>query len=317
MRSSAVVAVLILVGGHLHAQAPARDTTGARLQASQPANAPKRDFRRISGHAAVSGVYDSNLYHTEEEVHAQGLVTAVGLHFQSAESRPAVQIDYLAALHSYTRSDRWDRLSHSVRAVSARRVSKVLELETVGEMSLKGSSEDRDLGNQYVLSPRLEYRINKESRLRFTTTYRLKDPIEAEAPIEHNRYVQLEFRQRFDEQRWEAGYRLERNESRNARRDYSRSTFTTGYSTELAEGNELAMEMKYRVQTYTGRTVEIEDADVLRRDHRVIPSVSWARRLPLGATGVLEYQYETRSSNDPEKGYNAHLLMLTMKHLLW
>lgn len=287
---------------------------GERRTSTEPAQSA---FRRVSMYAAVSGVYDSNLYHTEDEVQAQGLVAASGLRFQSSESRPALQLDYLAALHSYTQSDEWDRLSHHFRVVAGRRLSKAFEIEAVGEISLKGSSEDRDLGNQYVLSPRIEYRMNKVSRFRLTGAYRLKDLAAPTAPAEHNRYVELEFRQKFDDRRWDAGYRLETNLSESERRNYSRRTYSTSYATVLTRYDELGVEMKYRSQTYSGRIVEIEDTEVFRQDHRWIPSVSWTRRLSPSATAALQYQYETRSSNDPEKGYNAHLLIITMQHVLW
>lgn len=286
-----------------------------RTPVVEPAAPPA--FRRFALHAAVSGVFDSNLHHSEDEVQAQGVVTATGLRFQSGESRPLLQAEYTAALHAYTRSSEWDRLSHHLRAVAARRVSPRVELQTVGEVSFKGSSEDRDLGNQYVLMPRAEYRLNKVSRFRLAGAYRLKDPIEHATPVEHNRFLELEFRQKLDDRRWEAGYRIERNRSENLRREYARRTFTTSYGTALTGRDELGMEVKYRVQTYSGRTVEVEDEDVLRQDHRWIPSLSWTRQLPFNASATLEYQYETRSSNDPEKGYNAHLLMLTMRQVLW
>jgi hypothetical protein len=67
------------------------------------------------------------------------------------------------------------------------------------------------------------------------------------------------------------------------------------------------MEIRYRLKRYTQRFVETEDEEVLRTDHRFVPSIAWVRSLGPRLAVRFDYTYETNYSNDPEKAYAAHL----------
>ncbi len=302
-------------GGSSTPAAATAERNLAESEGSTGAAKNRQAPRRLSLSTSVSGVFDSNLYRNSEPVQSWGTVTAARVHLRSSTTHPGLQLTYEAALHSFSQTDEWDRISHNVRASLGRQLSRSLSVEALGEASLKGTSEDRDLGDQYLLSPRLEYRISRANRLRLAGAYRVKQLATSSAPDEFNRYAEIQFRQRLEEQRWEVGFRIEDNDAENPRREYLRWTYSTAYTTALTPRDELMVEIKYRSQKYDGRLLEIKNTEVARHDHRWLPSIAWTHNLRWGFAAILEYRYEMRSSNDPDRNYNGQMVAVTAKHV--
>jgi hypothetical protein len=270
--------------------------------------------RRVGGYSSVTSVLESNLYRREEPQPAHGMVAAAGFRVQSSPSRPGAQLAYEIAQHDYRQTDDWDRVSHNVRGTLGHRLRPDLSMEASGEAAIKGTSEDRDLGNLFSLSPRLEYRLSRANRLRLTGAYRMRQ-LEGEAtPSETNRYLQLDYRQRLDIGQWQLSYRLEENDSENERRDYTRWTFGTGHSAQLGSRNALDLGIRYRAQSYPARILTINTREVPRQDHRWIASLTWTHAVPYGFSTLLEYRYENRASNDPGREFDAHSATFGLRH---
>ena len=70
--------------------------------------------------------------------------------------------------------------------------------------------------------------------------------------------------------------------------------------------------MRYRVQTYPGRLVEIEDRDYPRRDYRLEPAAALEYRLG-AVTLQLSYEPEWRRSNDPSRSVDQHVLLVGLR----
>jgi hypothetical protein len=282
------------------------DDAGARRMRSGP--------RRIGVHSSVTSVLESNLYRHEDPQPAQGIVAAAGFRVHSSSSRPSTQLAYEIAHHDYRQTEDWDRVSHNVRGTLGRRLRPDLSAEATAEAAIKGTSEDRDLGNLFSLSPRLEYRLTRANRLRLTGAYRLRQ-LEGEAtPSETNRYLQLDFRQRLDIGQWQLSYRFEGNDSHSERRDYTRWTFGTGHTAQLGARNELDLGIRYRAQTYPARILTINNREAPRQDHRWIASLAWTHAARYGFSTLLEYRYESRASNDPGREYDAHTVTFGLRH---
>ena len=284
-----------------------------RTDPDRGSTANRSSQRRVTFQSSVSGVFDSNLHRSQDPVPAQGMVTEAGVRFRSSQARPAIEAEYDIALHSYDGSSEWDRISQHVRGSFNRRLNKSLSLDAIGDVSVKGTSEDRDLGDQYMLSPRLSYRLNRADRLRLVGAYRWKRLANASLPLELNRYVEVEFTDRRDDRSWEFSHRWESNESRNDRRQYTRWTYASAFTSPVSVRDEVTLEAKYRVQRYDNRTIDIDGDEVVRRDHRWIPAATWTHTLPWGLAVALEYRYEARSSNDPDKEYSGHWMMVNAK----
>jgi hypothetical protein len=133
----------------------------------------------LPGYAKVSNGLASNVNFDQEDRDAYGLVFGGGVGYAGDD----FELGYEVAGHSYTNTSRWDRVSHRLEAEFEHDLPGNWELETVGQISFKGSSEDRDLVDQdFEISPRLEYRFTDERRLRLFTTHRLKRYDDAPRP---------------------------------------------------------------------------------------------------------------------------------------
>ncbi len=319
-----MLVALLACAGAVHGQArvtgtstrPA-DSTAASGRARSPAltRAAPRTTPKVSpwsAAATMSSVFDSNIDRDDENLDVYGVVSGVIGRYRTRTSRQSLEMEYESALHSYTGTNRWDRVSHRFRGLYEREVASDWTLATVTEIALKGSSEDRSVGDQYVLEPRLEYEFDRSSQARLYGAARVRKFDDTPDQNGLNRYVGIEFTQDAGNDReWEVGARYEVNGARTVRRRYNRWTWHTKYTTEVGDRDELELEVKIRSRTFPKRFVEVEDEDVPRRDQRFIPSVVWTRALGDQWGLNTQYEYETRASNDPEQDYTGHQLRVS------
>lgn len=271
--------------------------------------------KSITAHLLASTVYDSNIERDSLNTGSYGLVTGVGARYQDREIRPAVQLSYEIARHAYTKGSEWDRTSQDANVVLARRLSKKFFLETIGEMSLKGSSEDRDISNQYIFLPRLNYRLTPTRRLRLYGAYRLRRYDQDTSRNAANRYAGLEFRRTFSPRSmWESGYRYETNSAQAQRRSYTRRTYFTAWTIPSGSRDQLIAELEYRSQRYDKRPITVGTLRMPRYDHRYQPSLEWLHSLGRDMVLDVAYEFELHTSNDPRKGYRDHLLTVTTRY---
>lgn len=279
--------------------------------------------RRLWFYASLSSLFDSNIDHDENNARSFGLVPSVGVHFQSSLEKPALQLDYETALHSYTNASRWDRASHKMRASFERRFGRRFVAETTGEMTFKGSSEDRELSNQYVLGQEFELRATQSRRFKVFGAYRLKRYPDDPGRNSINPYIGGAFEQRFAGGRsFALSYRYDKNRSWRQRNRYIRWTYGADFKTPFLRRDALlTVEARYRPQLYA-RTIEVEDEnghdrDVTRRDRRWIAGASWQRPFKDNLLVGFGYRFEARRSNDVEKNFNSHLAGVTLTYRWW
>jgi hypothetical protein len=288
-----------------------------------PAKSVGSPRRRWWFYASLSNIFDSNIDHDDQNVRSFGLVPSLGFHFQNSLENPAFQFDYETAFHSYSNTDRWDRVSHKVRASYERRFGRKFIAETTGEITNKGSSEDRELNNQYVIGQELQFRATRNHRFKLFAAYRVKRSPEDAGRDAINPYIGGSIEQRFGSNRsLEVSYRYDKNRSRSPRNRYIRWTYGVEFKTPfLRRDSLLTIEAKYRPQLYA-RTIEIEDEqghhhDVTRRDRRWILGASWQRRINENLVIGLLYRLETRRSNDVDKNFNSHIAGVTLTYRWW
>ena len=305
-RRAVLLFVLIVAGvAPAAAQVPVPETS-----APPPSSAERRPLPRWLTAAVTLGVTgDSNLDHDEIGRDGYGSVFAGVLNARHEGGKGTLEANYEAALHTYLHGSNWDRLSHNGRLFWEYDLPGRWRVATTGEFSLKGSSEDRELSNQYQIQPRIEFRISSNNRIRGYTTYRLKRYKEDSTRNATSPQVGLEFRSRSPfGVLFTLGARRDWNDAINQRFSYRRWTAKAQIEAPISPSDRLELELTHRVQRYTHRLVEVDDdEEELRRDRRWTPSVTWVHLL-----GTLElrgeYQYEVRRSNDTEKDYGAHLL---------
>lgn len=279
---------------------------------------PRR--RRFWFESDVTNVYDSNIEHDSTNIGSYGLVAGANGRFRTRSSRPALQLEYGVAVHSYTATDRFDRVSQLGRAGVDVPLGRIVLLGLTAEASLKGTSEDREIGDQYAILPRLELRPTDNIRFRVITAYRRRYYGESSGSNAANRYATVDTRIRFGAGRLEGVARFEENLPETERSRFERQTYITRYTWLPTDRDELQAGLEYRPVRYPGRTVNIkiidddgdeDEIEVTRQDKRWKPEVSWVREWTRNLRTELEYEYEMRSSNDPDKRYRGHVLTFT------
>jgi len=257
-------------------------------------------------HSTVSTGFASNVHFDQEDLDAFGAVVGSGVRYEGDD----FTVSYKIAVHRYTNTTRWNRVSQLIAASVERDLSDKWEFHTEGQIGFKGTSEDRDIVDQDLeISPRLEYQWTPDRRLRLFTVHRLKRYNDAPETNAFKNYIGAEFRETLQPRRyWEIGGRYETNDEQADRGDYRRWTYWLEHAIPVTGRDTLLVQVRYRFRRYTARFVEIDDEDYLRMDHRWIPSIGWTR--PLGPDFDLrvDYTYESNSSNDPDREYRAHLL---------
>ncbi len=260
-------------------------------------------------------VYDSNIRHDQNNLESYGLIGGAAARYQSRRIRAPLAATYAVARHSYTQGSEWDRVSQDLNVVAGRRLTPRVTLETLGEIALKGSSEDRDIGDQYIFLPRLSYRLKASQRLRGYGAYRIKRYDVASDRNAVNRYAGLEFRQNVGKGgQLETEYRYETNSAEGERQSYTRRTYDAQYAANLSGHNQIIGELKYRTQRYDKRAIVVDGLARPRMDHRFQPSLGMTHLLNRRVELEVKYEFENRTSNDPRRGYRDHLVSVSTQY---
>lgn len=290
--------------------------------AQQPAPLPPQVVRPVTANrpsrftpfAVAFTAFDSNVNHDAQDLDAFGGALGIGGIFRNDPRRPTLEVQYQAGLHRYTSTDRWNRLSHYARTAWNRRLNRRLALEAVGEVSIKGTTEDRELSNQFIASPRVEFRLTPALRLRALGAWRVKRYEDDPGRNAFNRYLGLAFigRPRAGV-RWDAGGRYELNAAESVRQRFLRWTWFGGLSAPVRAHDRLEVEMRYMRQRYPYRLVDVRHGpDVPRRDWRVEPEISWLHSVDEDVDLRIGYAFSGRNSNDPRRDYRSHQVLFSL-----
>jgi hypothetical protein len=294
--------------------APVSGTLGRAtdtLRPPQPKIENPPSGRRWSLNATVASIYDTNIDHNEDSTDSVGVAYGAGIRLRNRSTDPTFFFDYEVARHNYSNTDRWDRISQNFRATHLIPINDLFAYQTVGEVSLKGSSEDRELSDQYIVRPTFSYEMTRNDQFEFYAAYRIRRYDENPDRNAINRYAGLDFEHEFGDHEVEVGYRYEYNNSDDPDADYYRKTFSIDYTIPWRGENFASFEVKHRRQNYVTRMAEIEvnngpDLEELRFDRRWVFSAEVGILIDSHIELVPTYEYEIRFSNDVEKEFSAH-----------
>ena len=280
----------------------------------------QKSRRRFWLFGSLSTVFDSNVEHDERRLRSFGLVPSFGFHFQNDAEKPSFEAEYEVGFHRYTRTDSFDRVSHYFTSAYRRRLSGRFSTRTTAEVSLKGSSEDRDVNNQYSLEQQLQYRLTPTARLSAFAAYRIKRyPLVDAGKNAIDPYVGGKFQHELKGGReWELSYRYDKNRSQDPKDRYVRWTYDAQFSTPLfrARRDLLTVEARYSPRLYA-RQIKVDGERVARKDRRWVFEVDYERPLARDVRLGLDYKFETRGSNDPDKPFDAHVFGVTFGFDWW
>ena len=270
---------------------------------------------------SLDAMFDTNITHDERQVGAFGLVPSFGFHFRDNAERPSFEADYEVALHRYNNTDEFDRVSHNLNAVYRRQLAKRLYSKTTTEISLKGSSEDREINNNYIIEQQLQYRFPTNTRVAGLAAYRLKRyPIVDQDSNSIDSYVGARIEQRFrGDRRLELGYRYDHNRAWGPRNNYIRRTFTAEFQTPLSlrRRDSLVAEFRYSPRDYQNRLTRVNGIRVPRHDDRWVFDVTYERLIRPNLSMAVDYQFEKRNSNDADKRFTSNVFGLRFTFDKW
>jgi len=298
--------------------APRKKKKTAR--ASTTSEQGEKERRRFWLSASLSTVFDSNVEHDEQRLRSFGLVPSLGFHFRDNPERPSFEAEYEVGFHRYTNTNSFDRVSHYFTGAYRRRLPGRISSRTTAEVSLKGSSEDRDVNNQYSLEQQFQYRLMPSVRLSAFAAYRLKRyPFIDAGKNAIDPYIGGRVAQELKGGReWQLTYRYDKNRSQDAKDRYVRWTYEAQFSTPLfrARRDLLTVEARYSPRLYA-RQIKVDGVRVPRKDRRWVFEAEYVRPLTRDVRLGLDYRYETRDSNDPEKRFNSHVVGVSFGFDWW
>jgi hypothetical protein len=263
--------------------------------------------RRLWFSATLATSFDTNINHDPQGVSSFGLVPILGVHFQNSVEKPSFELEYEIAAHDYTNSEEWDRVSHSLLMSYRKHLFGGWSTRTESEITLKGSSEDLELNNQYVLRQQLEYRLNENSRLQLAAAYRVKrDPVDSGSNA-IDPYAGIRFIHKLrGDRRLALSYRYDQNRSWDPKNRYIRWAYEGEFATPVVDRrNRLSFDLTYKPRLY-GRTLKVDGERVPRRDGRWIFETQFERVLGSDLRMVFVYRFERRDSNDADKDFQSN-----------
>jgi hypothetical protein len=275
------------------------------------AAAQESSARGLRVYATTSAMYDSNIEHEPDELPAYGGAAGLGARFQVQQGRQGFELGHEFALHRYSRRG-WDRLSNHTELAYWLQATGWLRVGLDGEISLQGTSEDRDLSNQYIVRGRLEFRPAERIALRLIGGYRLRRVPDDPGSNAYNPALGIQLRQRLGSGgELILGWRGERTVTDDPANEYRRATLSLTASTRGEARDALEWSLGYRVQRYPFRALD-DDPRQRRRDIRVSPALLYTHRFAPGSIVRIGYEFEARGSNDSAKEYVDHVLVFSM-----
>ena len=289
-------------------------------RASATSEREEKNRRRFWLSASLSTFFDSNVEHDERGLHSFGLGPSFGFHFRDDPEKPSFEAEYEVGLHRYTNTDSFDRVSHYFTGAYRKRLPGRFSSRTTAEVSLKGSSEDRDVNNQYSLEQQFQYRLTPTARLSAFAAYRIKRyPLIDTGKNAIDPYVGGRFAHELKGGReWQLTYRYDKNRSQDPKDRYVRWTYEAQFSTPIFRKRRdlLTVEVRHSPRLYA-RQIKVDGERVARKDRRWVFEFDYERPLSRDVRLGLGYQYEKRDSNDPEKRFDAHVLGVTFGFDWW
>lgn len=256
----------------------------------------------------AAGVFDTNIENNQEELESHGIVAELRAGFQTSVGRPLLRVAYDGRYQSFTRTDRWDLITHDLAAVLARRAG-LLSMDLTGRMGLNAMTEDREIGDRYSARARLTIGRGYR-RLRLYGLYRARQFEGSGGSDETTRGLGAGYRGVTDGATLEFGYRYEEADSESGLRRYVQHRASGDYEVPLGLRGDLRASLEWRPRRYLERTVSLDGEEVVRRDAQWIATVSLTHEFAWGQGLRLDYSFQRRTSNDLRGEYQAHRVLV-------
>lgn len=308
-RNFLMTSVLLLSGFLYSVEAQTQVASSAtKVAATTKAKRAKGDLRRVfTFRAGATTLFDSNVENDPIGRKAYGVIPNLGFRYQVDWGKNAFEANYEVAQHVYNVSTKYNRNSHAADMSYERQFTDKFRSKTTADVNVRGSTEEREINNQFSLIERLEYRLDSKNRFYLIGAYRVKCyRIEDRDSNSSNPYWGAKYRRYLGKAEVEAGYRYEKNKAQSARNTYIQQRYEVSFKTPLFYRSTLDLNATYKPRLYAGRYVAVNGSDVPRRDRRWKFEANWERPMTDRFTLGAFYKFEKRNSNDIDKLFNAH-----------
>ena len=307
MRTIVASLLFLLAATAASAQAPSPSGSAQRAPASAESASQARDEDKAHWIAELSllNMFDGNINHDPTPIRSYGFVPAASFGYESSRD-PRVVVGYEIAANRYTGTDRWDRISHGLQATVNGRLGSKWRFEGSGHATWKGSSEDRELANEYGVSGRTAYSLFSGTRLIAIGVLRYKDYPDAPGTSGFSPYIGAKIDQRLPNRRRLAfGYKYEERRSHEVRSQYWRNGYSLEFSTPfIARQGRLTVGGVLKSQTYR-RLIKVGGTRQLRHDMRSGFDATYEYPLSPHVLAAWDLGFERRGSNDVNKRFFA------------
>lgn len=274
-----------------------------------PSAASAQTVHEFTAGAQVASVYDSNI--DREPVAQRGLAGVVtsGILRYRMQGDFDLRGEYEVGFHRYAEDTPWNRVSHKLRLDGRMEAGDNGILGLVTEIQIRGSGDERSLGDQLQIEPSYTLEFGAGSEVKAFGTARIRRD-QGPGEGEWNAFAGVEFVQELGETlEMELGGRFERNQSPSGRRNFQGPRGYMELTRVFPTAGEIMVGIEYRDRRYLDRLIDTRDGDeALRRDSRWTPVVEWEREFMGGVILGLEFEYEQRMSNDPDKQFGGYTL---------
>jgi hypothetical protein len=270
----------------------------------------------LNAGADVSSVYDSNV--NRDRANPQGIagLIATGILRHRYDGFLDLRSEYEVGIHRYNTDTPWNRISHKLRVDARREAGDRGTAAFVTELQIRGSGDDRSLGDQLQFEPSYTWEPTRGTEVELRAVTRLRRDRNSDQG-ETNLFVDAEISRALGSAtELSLGGRFERNRSDDGQRDFHGPRARIELEQELGSRDVVSVELEYRERSYRSRMVDTEDqGEALRHDTRLTPTVAWERDFGNWFQLLFEYEYEARRSNDPDRNLGGHAVLLGVRVL--
>jgi hypothetical protein len=260
----------------------------------------------------MDGAMDSNIERVPVATRAVGGGGGLEATVEVNPHRARIWLDVEGGGQAFSHSTRWDRLTHSEELGFAFLVNENAELRATGRFDARGSTEDNEIVNQETVLGELWLRGDGPT-FRALGGWRWRRYSDRDAYDENILLGGADLRQKVSrEVSVRLGYRYEDADSRSQDRDYLRHRLTGAYELRLTSRLRAQLQLEHQWRRYPRDRVEVAGVETARKDRRWIPGARLIQRFPRGQEVALEYEFQSRISNDPDKEYQVHRVSLRL-----
>jgi hypothetical protein len=261
--------------------------------------------------ARLFTTFDSNFDHEPIGTKSVGLIPSVEAGYQLQKDRHRLQFQYTIGVPRYSNFSEYNRRGQYFKSAYRYTIGKGWSTETELEALLKGTNEDRELNNQYIVTQKLNYRVTKKDKLGLYGAFRLKrDSVDPNQNAKNPQIGIKYTRQLTKKMEVYGGFRYDSNIARGLRQRYIRKTYSAGADIALTKNDAIGIEFRYAPRLY-GRLIEVNGADVPRSDKKSTLDINWKHAFSSRFGIETNYQFEKRTSNDVDKIYNNHQFVIS------